>query len=112
MQFELLGFLARKPELKASFAKANEEAQAALAELLGIQGEALIGGLAAQWLVAPDSMPTGTSSARRWRRSRRRSRELSVGGASVCGVRVATWNVNSVKQRMPRLLPWLDQRRP
>jgi exodeoxyribonuclease III len=27
-------------------------------------------------------------------------------------VRIATWNVNSVKQRMPRLLPWLDQRRP
>ncbi len=27
-------------------------------------------------------------------------------------VRVATWNVNSVKQRMPRLLPWLDQRQP
>jgi exodeoxyribonuclease III len=27
-------------------------------------------------------------------------------------VRVATWNVNSVKQRMPRLLPWLAQRRP
>jgi exodeoxyribonuclease III len=27
-------------------------------------------------------------------------------------VRVVTWNVNSVKQRMPRLLPWLDQRRP
>ena len=27
-------------------------------------------------------------------------------------VRVATWNVNSVKQRVPRLLPWLDQRRP
>jgi exodeoxyribonuclease-3 len=27
-------------------------------------------------------------------------------------VRVATWNVNSVKQRMPRLLPWLDERRP
>jgi exodeoxyribonuclease-3 len=25
---------------------------------------------------------------------------------------VATWNVNSVKQRMERLLPWLDQRRP
>jgi exodeoxyribonuclease-3 len=25
---------------------------------------------------------------------------------------VATWNVNSVKQRMPRLLPWLDQRQP
>jgi len=27
-------------------------------------------------------------------------------------VRVATWNVNSVKQRLPRLLPWLDERRP
>jgi len=27
-------------------------------------------------------------------------------------VRVATWNVNSVKQRMPRLLAWLDQRQP
>jgi exodeoxyribonuclease-3 len=23
-----------------------------------------------------------------------------------------TWNVNSVKQRVPRLLPWLDQRKP
>jgi exodeoxyribonuclease-3 len=27
-------------------------------------------------------------------------------------MRVATWNVNSIKQRLPRLLPWLDQRRP
>jgi exodeoxyribonuclease-3 len=27
-------------------------------------------------------------------------------------VRVATWNVNSVKKREPRLLAWLDQRRP
>jgi exodeoxyribonuclease-3 len=27
-------------------------------------------------------------------------------------VRIATWNVNSVKQRMPRLLPWLDERQP
>jgi len=27
-------------------------------------------------------------------------------------VRVATWNVNSVRQRLPRLLPWLDERRP
>jgi exodeoxyribonuclease III len=31
---------------------------------------------------------------------------------SVRPVRVATWNVNSVKQRLPRLLPWLDERRP
>jgi exodeoxyribonuclease-3 len=27
-------------------------------------------------------------------------------------VRLATWNVNSVKIRVPRLLPWLDERRP
>jgi exodeoxyribonuclease III len=27
-------------------------------------------------------------------------------------VRIATWNVNSLKQRMPRLLPWLDERQP
>ena len=27
-------------------------------------------------------------------------------------MRVSTWNVNSVKQRVPRLLPWLDERRP
>ena len=25
---------------------------------------------------------------------------------------MATWNVNSVKQRLPRLLPWLDERKP
>ncbi len=35
-----------------------------------------------------------------------------VGAATVASVRVATWNVNSLKQRLPRLLPWLDQRRP
>ena len=27
-------------------------------------------------------------------------------------MRIATWNVNSIKQRMPRFLPWLDQRQP
>ena len=27
-------------------------------------------------------------------------------------MRVTTWNVNSIKQRLPRLLPWLDQRQP
>jgi exodeoxyribonuclease-3 len=27
-------------------------------------------------------------------------------------MRLATWNVNSIKQRLPRLLPWLDQRKP
>jgi exodeoxyribonuclease-3 len=28
------------------------------------------------------------------------------------GVRLATWNVNSVTPRVPRLLPWLDMRKP
>jgi exodeoxyribonuclease-3 len=27
-------------------------------------------------------------------------------------VRVVTWNVNSVKRRVPRLLPWLEERQP
>ena len=27
-------------------------------------------------------------------------------------MRLATWNVNSIKQRMPRFLPWLDERSP
>jgi exodeoxyribonuclease III len=27
-------------------------------------------------------------------------------------VRIATWNVNSLKQRIPRFLPWLDERQP
>jgi exodeoxyribonuclease-3 len=27
-------------------------------------------------------------------------------------MRIATWNVNSVKQRLPRFLPWIDERTP
>ena len=27
-------------------------------------------------------------------------------------MRITTWNVNSVKQRLPRLLPWLEERKP
>lgn len=27
-------------------------------------------------------------------------------------MRIATWNVNSIRPRIPRLLPWLEQRRP
>src|SRR5215211_8024026 len=34
------------------------------------------------------------------------------GGDYRGSVRLATWNVNSIKQRVPRLLPWLDQRQP
>ena len=39
-------------------------------------------------------------------------RVCARGAATVATVRIATWNVNSVKQRLPRLLPWLDQRKP
>ena len=35
-----------------------------------------------------------------------------IAAATVRCVRIATWNVNSAKQRMPRLLAWLDERRP
>jgi exodeoxyribonuclease III len=41
-----------------------------------------------------------------------RSSYCSPSAASVDAVRIATWNVNSIKQRLPRLLPWLDERRP
>lgn len=27
-------------------------------------------------------------------------------------MRIVTWNVNSIKQRLPRFLPWLDERQP
>ncbi|MFL6121548.1 TetR/AcrR family transcriptional regulator [Actinophytocola sp.] len=66
VQFELLAFLDQKPELKAAFAEANRQARAGLADLFGIPGEAtgavfhaLVGGLATQWLVDPDSVPSG-----------------------------------------------------
>src|SRR3982074_3397272 len=36
----------------------------------------------------------------------------SVGCGYPGGVRLATWNVNSAKIRVPRLLPWLDERQP
>jgi len=66
VQFELLAFLDQKPELKAAFAKANQEAHQALADLFGVPDktagavfQALIAGLAAQWLVDPNSPPSG-----------------------------------------------------
>jgi len=66
VQFELLAFLDDKPDLKAALAEANRNARQALAELFGVSGEAggavhhaLIGGLAAQWLVDPESVPSG-----------------------------------------------------
>jgi exodeoxyribonuclease-3 len=38
--------------------------------------------------------------------------QVVVRTRTVQRVRIATWNVNSVKQRVPRLLPWLDERQP
>jgi exodeoxyribonuclease-3 len=35
-----------------------------------------------------------------------------AGSLAFALVRVATWNVNSIRKRLPRLLPWLDERRP
>jgi exodeoxyribonuclease-3 len=37
---------------------------------------------------------------------------LPARGRTLTGVRIVTWNVNSLKQRVPRLLPWLDERKP
>jgi AcrR family transcriptional regulator len=66
VQFELLGFLDQNPELQAAFAEANHQAREGLAELFGVPGatagavfQALIAGLATQWLVDPDSVLSG-----------------------------------------------------
>jgi exodeoxyribonuclease III len=57
------------------------------------------------------SSPVQERGCRTW--CRPGGRTAAVGGGATVGlVRIATWNVNSVKQRMPRLLPWLDQRQP
>ena len=57
----------------------------------------------------PDEPDDGTDDQRGHRAPREGGRRM----LGYCKpVRVATWNVNSVKQRMPRLLPWLDQRQP
>jgi AcrR family transcriptional regulator len=66
VQFELLGHLDQKPELRAAFAEANRQGREGLAELFDIPGaaagavlQALLAGLATQWLIAPDSTPSG-----------------------------------------------------
>ncbi len=50
----------------------------------------------------------GLACAARSEEDRRRTPQT----ATVTPVRVATWNVNSVKKRLPRLLPWLEERQP
>jgi AcrR family transcriptional regulator len=66
VQFELLAHLDHQPAMKAAFAEANKQARQGLAELFGVEGaavgavyHALLAGLAAQWLVDPDSAPSG-----------------------------------------------------
>jgi len=44
--------------------------------------------------------------------STRRRHHPIAAGYYVGAMRIATWNVNSIKQRMPRFLPWLDERQP
>jgi AcrR family transcriptional regulator len=65
VQFEMVAFLDEKPRIQAAFAAANQQAREGLADLFGVPGaaagavlQALVGGLAAQWLVDPDSVPS------------------------------------------------------
>ncbi|GAA4576448.1 TetR/AcrR family transcriptional regulator [Micromonospora coerulea] len=73
IQFELIAQMDRTPELREAFAAANRQARLGLAEIfhqldpttdeaqalaLGAFHQALLGGLATQWLVDPDSVPT------------------------------------------------------
>src|SRR5713226_9753966 len=46
------------------------------------------------------------------RPSRRHSSSHPPRAATFFGVKIATWNVNSIRTRLPRLLAWLERRRP
>ena len=54
------------------------------------------------------SRPRGGAPTQGVRRVGCSSRPVGEGGS----VRVATWNVNSIRMRLERLLDWLDRRRP
>ncbi|GIH95540.1 TetR/AcrR family transcriptional regulator [Planobispora siamensis] len=73
VQFEVLAHIERTPELRSSFAAANRQARLGLAELFGVEVEALgprraemvgayfqalLSGTAAQWLMDPDGVPS------------------------------------------------------
>jgi AcrR family transcriptional regulator len=74
IQFELVAHLERHPELRETFTEANRRARHGLAELfrganptagetdaerIGACYQVLLTGLAAEWLVDPDSTPSG-----------------------------------------------------
>jgi AcrR family transcriptional regulator len=75
IQFELLAHLERAPELRRTFTEANHQARLGLAdlfgadvrsleprqaEMIGAYYQALLVGLAAQWLADPESLPSGS----------------------------------------------------
>ncbi|MCW3817699.1 TetR/AcrR family transcriptional regulator [Micromonospora sp. DR5-3] len=79
IQFELIAQLDRVPELREAFAAANRQARLGLAEVfhridpaadeptalaLGAFHQALLGGLAAQWLVDPAAAPSAAELTR------------------------------------------------
>jgi hypothetical protein len=72
VQFELLAVLEREPDLRMSFAEDTRQARIALADMFGVITEddeeavkigalyqALLAGLAAQYLGDPESVPSG-----------------------------------------------------
>ncbi|MGC1213026.1 MAG: TetR/AcrR family transcriptional regulator [Micromonospora sp.] len=79
IQFELIAQMDRTPELREAFATANEQARLGLAEIfhqldptidraqalrLGSFHQALLGGVAAQWLVDPETAPSARDLTR------------------------------------------------
>ncbi|MFI5834694.1 TetR/AcrR family transcriptional regulator [Micromonospora sp. NPDC051300] len=79
VQFELVARMDRHPELREAFAAANRRARLGLAEVfhrlgpdadeataltLGTFHQALLGGVAAQWLVDPDAAPSAAELTR------------------------------------------------
>lgn len=79
IQFELIGQREQAPELRAAFAAVNRQARLGLAEIfhrldpaadeptaltLGAFHQALIGGVAAQWLLDPEAAPTAAELTR------------------------------------------------
>jgi AcrR family transcriptional regulator len=79
IQFELIAQMDRAPELREAFCTANHQARLGLAEIfhrldpaadkaealrLGSFHQALLGGVAAQWLVDPDTAPSARDLTR------------------------------------------------
>ncbi|MGC4895311.1 TetR/AcrR family transcriptional regulator [Micromonospora sp. DT31] len=91
VQFELIARMDRSPELREAFAAANRRARLGLAEVfhrldpgagetealaVGTFHQALLGGVAAQWLVDPDAAPSAKELTRALRTV---ARELGSG---------------------------------